>query len=496
MGMIRKQSIQTSVLSYLGVALGYINVVLLFPKFFEPEQFGLTRVLIAVITIAARFAVVGSTNSIIRFYPKLKDENGGGFGLAKQTFQVVFVGLLLVTVFLIAGKPWILEHYKERSDLFGQFYQLIFPFLIFEVTFQVFTAYLRAMYRTVISIFFREVFLRMSTTALIGLFYFDLIDFDMFMMLFVAQYGVLALSLLVALGKQVKLNSQDSSSALQKPLRIEMLKYGVFTFLSGMGTVLAVNIDVVMVGSMVGLGEVAFYTVAIYVVALIRIPYTALSNVATPIVADAWKHEDMTKIQDIYSKTSINQLLAGVLLFVGIWANEHNIFSILPDGFQAGKWVLFFVGLARLAELSLGVGSGIITLSKSYLVDVYANAIFLVVAVISNYFLIQIYGITGAAIATALSLGVLNLSRFIFLKAKFKFDPYTWKSLVTVLLGCGSYLISTFIPIQENLIVDICLRSAAIVVLFVPLALILKLSEDVNALVSLALGRLTNKGEQ
>ena len=46
MGIIMKQSLRTSVLSYIGIALGYVNVVLLFPVFLSPEEFGLTRVLL------------------------------------------------------------------------------------------------------------------------------------------------------------------------------------------------------------------------------------------------------------------------------------------------------------------------------------------------------------------------------------------------------------------------------------------------------------------
>lgn len=481
MGVIRRQSIQTSIFTYFGMALGYVNVVLLFPKFFEPEQFGLTRVLIAVVTIASRFAVVGSPNSIIRFLPKLQDDRFSALGLLRQTLMVVFIGLALVAAGLLIGKPWILDHYRETSDIFVHFYYLLFPLLVFEVAFQVLTAYLRAMYRTVIGIFYREVFLRACTSVLIALYYLEIVDFNLFMLLFTAQYGIISAGLALSLRKNMTVNLLELQAVkLAPPLRNDMLKYGVFTFLSGIGSVLAVNIDIVMIGSMAGLGEIAFYSVAVYVVALIRVPYTALSNVATPVVADAWKKEDTAKIQDIYSRTSINQLVIGTLLFVGIWANELNIFRILPPEYESGKWVLFIVGVARLLELAFGIGNNIITLSKWYMMDVYANALFLVLAVLTNYMLIPKYGIVGAAIATAICLTVLNLIRFVFLRAKFGFNPFSWKSLVVVLLGWGSYIISTFIPVQENLVVDICIRSAVIVVSFVPLALILNLSEDIN----------------
>ena len=270
------------------------------------------------------------------------------------------------------------------------------------------------------------------------------------MMLFVGQYGLIMVGLLVFLASKVKPKKHAGSVSLPKTERSEVVKYGVLTFLSGVGGVLAVNIDVIMIGSMVGLDQIAFYTVAVYIVAVIRIPRNALSNIAMPVVAEAWKKEDMSEIEAIYSKTSINQLVIGVLLFVGIWANQHNLFQLLPAEYESGKWVLFYVGLARVIEVSFGIGSGIVTLSKWYKVDVYANVVFLAVAIATNFIFIPIYGIEGAAIATGISLFVLNLIRYVFLKIKWGLNPFGWKSVATVLLGLSCYFISLLLPIQAR----------------------------------------------
>ena len=45
MATIRKQSIYSSIYIYAGFAIGAFNVLFLFPKFFTPEEFGLTRIL-------------------------------------------------------------------------------------------------------------------------------------------------------------------------------------------------------------------------------------------------------------------------------------------------------------------------------------------------------------------------------------------------------------------------------------------------------------------
>ena len=89
------------------------------------------------------------------------------------------------------------------------------------------------------------------------------------------------------------------------------------------------------------------------------------------------------------------------------------------------------------------------------------------------------YGITGAAMATGISLLIFNVAKYLFLKFKFGFGPFTWKSGVTLILGAVAYYVSTFLP-RQDLIIDIVFRSSIITMVFVPIALALRLSEDVN----------------
>jgi len=56
MGTIQKQSTQNTIISYLGIALGYVNIVLLFPNFFNTSEVGLARILIHIAAIYAQFS--------------------------------------------------------------------------------------------------------------------------------------------------------------------------------------------------------------------------------------------------------------------------------------------------------------------------------------------------------------------------------------------------------------------------------------------------------
>jgi O-antigen/teichoic acid export membrane protein len=399
----------------------------------------------------------------------------------------------VVGLVLLLGQSLVIEHQRDGSELFADYYMLLFPFLAFEVFYQLLASYTRALYHGVVNVFFKEVFLRGTTTILILIFYLDLIDVRQFMWSFVLQQGLLAVGMAIYLKRIGHLGLKIDRSFLTPELSTEMIRYRSFTMLTNVSAYMLMNIDVIMIGYMIGLGDTAFYAVAFYVVALINIPRNAISNISLPVVSDAWKRNDLGTIQNVYAKTSINQLVMGSLIFVGIWANEANIFQVLPKEYANGKWVLFFVGLARLTDVGFGLNGGVITTSQWYKFDTYANLLLLVVTVLLNLVFIPKYGIVGAAMATAISLCSFNITKYIFLKMKFGFDPFTSKSFVTIIVALAAYGASALLPVQSNFILDIVLRSAIIIAVFVPIGFVLKLSTDVNDFLLLILKKYTGR---
>lgn len=69
MATIRKQSIYSSLFIYIGFAIGAINVLFLFPRFFTQEQFGLTRILMDIALIFATICTAGAIPVGFKFYP-------------------------------------------------------------------------------------------------------------------------------------------------------------------------------------------------------------------------------------------------------------------------------------------------------------------------------------------------------------------------------------------------------------------------------------------
>ena len=74
MGIIAKQSIQGTIVTYLGVAVGFVTTFFVLTRFLSAEEIGLSRVLIDAATLFIGLAQLGTSSSIIRFYPHFKSK--------------------------------------------------------------------------------------------------------------------------------------------------------------------------------------------------------------------------------------------------------------------------------------------------------------------------------------------------------------------------------------------------------------------------------------
>jgi len=207
-----------------------------------------------------------------------------------------------------------------------------------------------------------------------------------------------------------------------------------------------------------------------------------LLKISTPIIADSLKNNTRKTLQEIYYKSSLNQFIVGALLFIGIWANIHNVFRILPPEYEPGKYVIFFIGLANLTDMIIGSGGLIIGLSKYYKYQTYFIFILAIFIITTNLILIPLLGITGAALASFLSKLLFNITRYVFIRIKFGLQPYNLKFLWTFLIAVISYFSVKIIPVFSNLIFDLTFRSIFILILFSGILLVFHISEEANDL--------------
>lgn len=197
MGIVKRNSITITILSYLGIVVGYVNKILLFPNFLSEEQVGLANILVSMAVMYAQFSAMGINSTIVKFFPFFRTPDRRHNGFFFWTALGVSLGFVLfTTLFLIFREP-VTEYYAQKSPLLSKYYLLLIPLGFTTLFFNFFTAWLQALYKTVVSSFVYEVALRLLVTAEISLYALGAIDFEQFIVGYVLIYFVPTLVLLV-----------------------------------------------------------------------------------------------------------------------------------------------------------------------------------------------------------------------------------------------------------------------------------------------------------
>lgn len=492
MGIIIRQSIWISVFSYVGILLGYVNIVLLFPQFLEVEQIGSVRFIQSTSALFVQFAQIGIAPSLLRYYPIFAQRFTNINGLVPSLLlaSVLAFGVFLIAFLAVEDQIW--AYFDQNAPQTRDYAGLILV-LVFLMSMQaVMDAYSRSILEAVVVNVLRDVGLRVMTTLVIAGYALGWYDFMFFLWLTVGTYGISLGLLTVYLGFKGKLGfSTDFRFWRQVNVR-EVVYFSLSSFLGGSGSNIFRRVDSFMVTSMLGLFANGIYTTMFNIALVIEVPMASIAQISQPIIAQSFATGDMKNIATIYKKSSINQQLAGSLIFIGIWANLHNLFAIMPNGeaFSAGYWVVVLVGLSKLVDMTTGSNNEIINMSQFYRFNMYMMLSLALFSVVANWLLIPRFGMEGAALATLLTILVFNAVKLIFIYKKYQILPFTTKNAWLLAITAGVLYLALRIDPMESAWFDIPLRSLGITVLFGALVFFLRISEDANQLFRMVLQRV------
>ncbi|MDX2001689.1 MAG: oligosaccharide flippase family protein [Chitinophagales bacterium] len=488
MSEIRKQGIANAAISFIGIGLGYLYTGLLGPYIFTPEQIGLTSTLMAVALITSHLSRFGAPYMAIKFFPQFSGSARERQSLHNFLFLLTTLGFFVFLIAYLFFQPQIVSVFGKRSPLFASYNRMAIIMVAFMSLFELYMAYSRALLRTVMPAFLRDILWRLIVIAGMLAYYFGYISFDAFVYIYACGFALPTLVLVLYLFYFKELGTQTHIDL--KGNRTEIFKYGRYVFIGTLTTITINEVDKLMISGLIGEGYTGIYQVAAFFSQVLLVPSRAILTVAAPLLAGFLLNNEIEKVERIYKKSSINQLVVGLFLFVGIYINLHNIFRILPPEYAQGSSVIIFLSLAKLFDLATGVNGEIILNSKYFRFDLYFNLSLLLLIIATDYIVIPIYGITGAAMASAAIILLYNGAKSFFLWRVYHIQPFSAKTLVIIAIALIAIGINLLLPVLDSLLLDIAYRSAIMSILFIGLTIWWKVSGDMNEVFSKVIMRI------
>ncbi len=490
MGIVQRQTIKSSVYSYTGAILGFVTTGILLPQLCTTEQNGLLIMLVQLSVLGAQIFSLGTTSISVKFFPYFRNTEKGHNGILYLLLMLSTIGSLLAVVVYFVGKDFFVDAFIEKSPLLVEYLYLLIPLSIFTIYFNTIDAYTRGLFNASTGILIKEFIQRLIILLFIGMLFLHLIRFEQFLYLYVIAICIPALLIIMYLVYKKSFHVSKASKPLPKRLSKYMFTFGSYSLLTGFASLLVNTIDNTMITKIMGLSDTGIYGRAFIFGTLIAIPGRSMNRVSSALISEAWKRKDIAYISDFYRRSCLTQLIVGCFLFLGVWGNIGNIMHILPGEYASGKYVIFYIALMSLFDMATGANGIIITSSRYYRFEFFSMLMLIFLCFVTNWLLIPLYGIVGAAIATAVTIFIFNLARVIFLYIRFRMFPYNMQNLKIVLVTLITLGIASVIPQMDNFIIDIIIRSAVITFVFGLLIYFLRISADINSRIDHVLSTL------
>ncbi|WP_151088845.1 lipopolysaccharide biosynthesis protein [Hymenobacter baengnokdamensis] len=493
MGIVQRQGLRNTVISYVGLGIGFVNTTLVLPRLLAPAQLGLLSVLVSLATMGALVSALGFTNTTLRYFPYFRNREAGHSGFLPLLLGLPLAVFVLVAAVLWLGRPLVLRWYAHDAAMLGPHYAVMLGIALCILVYNLLEAYTKSLFHTSFSSFLTDVLQRLLIVGAALLYGMGLLSFDGFVLAYLGSYASISVLLLGYLAVIGELHLRPTRAVLRVRPMSELLRFGSFALLGNISGTLLITIDSLMLGSH-SFADAGIYNIALNISTALAVPFRALYKTAYPLIAEYWKEGATAKMLDFYRRTTRLTTALGAYLALGIALNLPFIYSLIhrPE-YAAGTVAVLLLLAGRLTDGITGVNGIIVVTSPRYRYDLLFNVGLSVGIIGLNYLLIPRLGLTGAAISNALALAGINLARTWFVWHSFGWQPFDLRILYILLLASGAAAGAWALPAPDNIYLTLCLRGGVLTLLYGAGLLATGVVPEVSALWQQALRRLPRR---
>lgn len=486
MGIVFRQSIKTTAVTFVGAVLGAI-VVYMSSKLLPDQLNGFSQTLLRQALVGAQIVLLGAPTTLYVYFNKYPTGDRRRPALVAICILIPVAATLLGSAFLPFFQDAVIGKFQQQDRALLDKYFMWMPlFVLLWAILLLLEQYLYAQMKIAISTFMREVALRVFNIALIVLFYLGHIGIDTFII-----GGILVHAIPVALLWYIARKTEDFHFSLNglkdfsKAEYKELTDFALFHVLINVSIHLLNSIDLLMLGPLdkSGVVSVVIYTQAITIMSILYIPYRAMASAAAPQLNTAIHRNDTADVHQLYNRTAINTLIAAIFMSVIVACNMHNAVSILGERFEGLRMLVFILMIGKVIDMSTGISTEALAVSKYYRYNFYFTVLLVLINIGFNYLFIPRYGVYGAAWSSTISLSLFNITKYIFLYRKMQLQPLSAKSLLVIGGGAIAALAGYYLPYLGNPYIDTVGRSICIALVYGIFLLVAKPSADLSQLI-------------
>jgi len=463
MGIVFKQTSWNIVTITVAILIGGINTLYFYPEFLREQYYGLVVFLLATSNLLQPLMSFGAQHTIIKFFSSFKNINEKDEFLSSIIFLPLFF-ILPVCFLVVQFHDLIAEFLSVKNPIIKSYVWVIFLVSFATSYFEVFYAWSRVQFKSIFGNILKEIYPRIAVFILLFLVSIDILTKENFVWWLTGLYYIrLAIMIIYSLF----LYTPKFSVKVPNNFK-EILSYSIYILLAGSAASFLIDIDKYMIPQKQAISQTAYYAVAVFIATVVEIPGRAMFQIINPLVAKALNEENFVELKNLYKQSSENLLIVCGLFFLLINLNIDSFYMLLNNQeYSDASLVVLIISSAKLIQMSFGCGPAILATSKFYKITLPFSIAMAVSVYFLNDYLIDLYGINGAAISTFIVLLIFTVLKIIYIRYKVKLQPFNFNSIKVFTSILLIYFFNSYINLELSPLIEIIIRSIIILITYV-----------------------------
>ena len=429
-------------INFLGTMSGKAIILLftlLIARVLGPKSVGLYFLGLSVVDLAIIPALLGLDSGIVRYVALFRGERNENRvkGTVISSLLIALPVSLIVAgaLFFLADKISAIVFHKPALTNVLKILSLSIPFLTVSTLLLATTQALKHMQYKVYAKDLGDSIFKIA---------FTLVFFIVGWKLYGAVTATVISSILVAAFSLYYANKfiPLSKNALQPSLEFKnILSFSIPQTFSSLTLFGIVYTDILMLGYFLSAKDVGVFSIAAKIALLSTLILSSFNTIFAPMISDLYNQKEALLLSNLFVTVTKWIFSLSLPLFLITIFLSKPILSIFGNEFVAGSVALIILSFGQLVNSATGPVGLLIVMSGRPLLELFTNVAVFVLNICLNYFLIPKYGVLGAAVATTISISVVNLIRLGMVLLIMKIHPYKLSYLKPLFAGISSSLL-------------------------------------------------------
>ncbi|WP_163527368.1 flippase [Halobacillus ihumii] len=182
--------------------------------------------------------------------------------------------------------------------------------------------------------------------------------------------------------------------------------------------------DVFMIGYFLQEDDVGIYNIALRIGTMSSFILIAFNTMFAPLISTLYSKSDIKSIEYYYKIITKWILTVNLVFFSLISLLSNQIMHLFGIEFVTGSVALILISSGQVINSAVGSAGYIIIMTDKGHYELYNSLFMAILNICLNLWLIPIYGINGAAIASLVAVSIGNIIKLLIVYRNYRIHPY------------------------------------------------------------------------